>query len=120
MLHGLLQETAQHHLVGVHFLGASAVNAFEQLFDLVLQHVQLTTIDTAIGTGHPRHLEASLLDSLKPYGDPVTVPVEELEHAAAPIAKDKEGFGQRVDPQFGAHDTAQPVKGLSHVAGNPE
>ena len=51
-----------------------------------------------------------------PDRESVTVKIEELDHIASPIAKNKEGTRKRISAKFGPDQATQSIKGLSHVA----
>lgn len=78
---------------------------------------QLQSINAAIQGTLIRQPEAALLQSLVPQGESVAVPVEALEEVAAAVEEDEEGPGEGINVQSGAHQPAEPIERLSHVAG---
>lgn len=79
--------------------------------------MQLTAIDTTIGSGCSGKPEATPLQPFIPEREPIAVPVKQFHHVTAAIAEDKEGTGKGISAQLGADHAAQPVERLAHVAG---
>jgi hypothetical protein len=64
-----------------------------------------------------RWSEGALLEPFVPDGESVTIKIEELDHIPSAIAENKERAGERIGSKLGPDQSAQSIKGLSHVAG---
>jgi len=80
------------------------------------QQTQLKTVDAAVLCQDVRRAESAPFESLEPDDESVPVPIKELHHTAPPIAEYEQGPGKGVSIQFRTDQSAQAVKGFSHVA----
>ena len=99
------------------FMNISFAHFFRH--DSFQEKSQLQPINAAVGGTLLREPEAALLQAFIPEGKTVAVPVQALEQVAAAVDEHKERTVKRVGTHIRAHQPAQGVKGLSHVARDP-
>ena len=81
------------------------------------EETQLKAIDAAVLCQDVRKVESTPFESLEPDDESIPVPIKELDHTAPPIAEYEQGTGQGICIQFRTDQSAQSVKGFSHIAG---
>jgi hypothetical protein len=80
---------------------------------------EIPPIDPAIFGPHLRQAEGALFQTLIPDGQTVAVPIKQFNPVAVAVTKYKQRTGQGILGQFHSDQSAQAIKGLSHIAGGP-